>query len=114
MPKVLSWHTEIEIIAGPMQAGDTKESWLARAARKAGISYRQCKALYYREMTDPKHSVACGVIDAADTARKQALALAARFEHIAGGMYARDKDFYGDDIIALVDAARRLRGQDRT
>jgi hypothetical protein len=43
----------IEILAGPRQSGDTRESMIARAARKAGISYRQAKSFFYREAVNP-------------------------------------------------------------
>lgn len=44
-------------LAGPRGDVDTKESWLNRAARRAGISYRQAQRLYYRECRDPRYSV---------------------------------------------------------
>lgn len=109
---VLSWHTEIEVIAGPMSSRETRESWLARAARKAGISFRQCKALYYRETIDPKHSVASGVLEAAREARREAQHLAAQYESIAGSLNAKDADFHSEDVVALIHAARSLRGLD--
>lgn len=109
----VSWAAEIEAIAGPRMASDTRESWLARAARKAGISFRQCKALYYGETIDPKVSVALGVAAAAEKARNEARALARRFESLAGAMNASDTDFYSSDVLTLLDAARRLRGVDR-
>lgn len=115
MPRVLNWQTEIELIAGSMLASDTRESWLARAARRASITYRQCKALYYGETLDPKHSVACGVIEAAELARKEASELASRFESLAGSINANAKitDVYSDEVAALIQAAQRLRGVDR-
>ena len=114
MGRVLSWPSEIEAIAGAKHSGDTRESWLARAARRAGITYRQCRALYYGETSDPKVSVAISVIGAAQAARREALQLAARFETLAGGMSAADPDFYSEDVLALLDAARRIRGVDRS
>lgn len=108
----LRWSNEIEVIAGPMAANDTRESWLARAARRSGITFRQCKALYYGETKDPKASVAVGVLSAADKARQDARNLASRFESVAGAMNASDPDFYSEDITALVHAARRLRDLD--
>lgn len=114
MGRVACWPSEIDVIAGPLLAGDTRESWLARAARRAGITFRQCKALYYGETSDPKVSVAIGVITAAQAARREAADLAQRFESLAGAMNAAsDQDFYSADVLALLDAARRLRGTDR-
>lgn len=114
MGRVVSWSHHIEAIAGPLLASDTRESWLARAARQAGISFRQCKALYYGEAIDPKLSVAMGVLEAAQSARREARELALRFERLAGSMNAADADFYSDDVLALIDAARRIRGEDRS
>jgi hypothetical protein len=114
MGRVLSWADEIEVIAGPRLANDTRESWLARAARRAGITFRQCRALYYGETVDPKVSVAIGVVAAAQAARREAAALASRFEAAAGGLNAIDSDFHSSDIAALIHAARRLRGDDRS
>lgn len=110
----IDWQTEIGAIAGPMQIGDTRESWLSRAARRSGATFRQIKALYYGESADPRTSVAIGVLSAAERARREASDLAARFESLAGAMNATDQDFYGEDVLALVHAARRLRGLDRT
>jgi hypothetical protein len=115
MSRALDWQAEIEVIAGPMLASDTRESWLARAARRASITFRQCKALYYRETADPKHSVASGVIEAAALARKEASELASQFESLAGSINANAKitDVYSDEVVALIQAAQRLRGVDR-
>ncbi len=33
--------------AGPRDWNDTRESWLARAARKLGVSHRRAKSLFY-------------------------------------------------------------------
>lgn len=41
-------------LAGPRQATDTRESMIARAARRAGISYRQAKAFFYGEVVNPR------------------------------------------------------------
>lgn len=112
--RVMNWQAEITAIAGPMSPSDTRESWLARAARKAGISYRQCKAMFYGETTDPKWTIALEVARAAAQARKEAQELAAKFESIAGSLNAKDQDFHCDDVLALIDAARALRGLGRT
>lgn len=111
--RALQWRDEIAAIAGPMLTGDTRESWLARAARKANISFRHAKALFYGEIVDPKVSVALSVIVVAAQARKEARALASRFESLAGAMNAADQDFYSEEVLALLDASRRLRGVDR-
>lgn len=50
-------HQSIRVLAGPRADVDTRESMLSRAARRAGITYRQARALYYRETSDPRASV---------------------------------------------------------
>ena len=107
----INWHRQVELIAGPYEGN--RKSWLSRAARKSGATYRQVKSLYYGECTDPKTSVALGVLSAAEKARNEASELASRFDSLAGAMNASDSDFYGEDVVALIHAARRLRGLDR-
>jgi hypothetical protein len=100
----------IAAVAGPKQWSDTRESWLDRAARKSGVNFRQVKALFYGEITDPNHRSARLMRDAAE---KRAKELASQFETIAGGMNVTDPDFYRRDILTLISVARELRGQDR-
>ena len=110
--KMIDWALQIEVIAGPY--GGNRKSWLSRAARKSGATFRQVKALYYGECKDPKTSVALSVLSAADKARNEASELAQRFESLAGAMNASDPDFYSEDVLTLIDAARKIRGDYRT
>jgi hypothetical protein len=114
MSTAVDWSDRIADIAGPYRPFDTRESWLARAATKAGITFRQCKALFYGEAKRPKQQVADKIIGASERARREASDLASRFETLAGALNASDADFYGKDITALIHAARSLRGLDRT
>lgn len=107
MGQAINWRDEIALVAGPYDGN--RKGWLSRAARKSGATYRQIKALYYGETTDPKLSVAESVLAAA---RVEAMALASQFESIAGGLNATDSDFHCHDINALIDTARKLRGLD--
>ena len=102
----------VAAVAGPRQWGDTRESWLARAARRAGVSYRQAKALFYGEIIDADHRTARRMREAAG--QHEAEQLAQRFEALAGSLQSRDADFHCSDVAALVDAARALRGLGRT
>lgn len=102
----------VAAVAGPRMAGDTRESWLRRAARNAGAPYRQAKALFYGEITDPLHRTVSQFREAAG--RHEARNLAAQFESLAHSLNARDQDFHGSDIAALISAARALRGLDRS
>lgn len=107
----IDWTLEIETIAGPYSGN--RKSWLARAARKSGATFRQIKALYYRETIDPRTTVAHGVLSAAEKARREAREMARQFESLAGAMNASDPDFYCEDVLTLLDAARKIRGVDR-
>lgn len=68
-------------IAGPRSFHDTRGSWLAKAARTAGISYRQAKAFWYGEVRNPR----------AEDVEKIRAALKARIpqEHEPGQLYGR-------------------------
>jgi len=97
----------IAAVAGPRLDGDNRKSWLNRAARKSGLSFRSVKAVFYGEITDENHS-AVRLLKYA--ARERAQTLASRFETIARGMESADPDFYRADVLGLIDAARALRG----
>ena len=108
----VGWRGEIAAIAGPLVDGDTRDSWLHRAARRALVSHRHIKALFYGEMADPKYSVAYKVLIAAqkarvDAAKIDAKALSKKFETIARGMQNAGQD-HGEDVAALLHAARLL------
>ena len=85
-------------VAGPRSWGDTRESWLARAARRAGISPRQAKSLFYAEITDPNHRSARLMRDAAQ-----------RYEAIAQTLNA---EIYSGEVAQLLDLVRQLRDED--
>lgn len=111
MPRTLDWPSEIGLIAGNMQPSDTRESWLARAARKSGASFRQIKALYYGEINDPRFSVATKIISAADQARideakRDAQVVARFFNSHAQALASVDPDRNRAEIDAFVEAAR--------
>lgn len=112
MSRVIDWQSEIGVIAGPYDGN--RKGWLSRAARKSGATFRQVKALWYGEIDNPKTSVAIGVLTAAQEAREEARRLASQFESLAGAMHATDPDFYSEDVFALLDAARKVRGLDRS
>jgi hypothetical protein len=42
-------------LCGPREIHDSRESWLRRGARQAGLSYRQAKGIFYAEITDPEN-----------------------------------------------------------
>ena len=102
----------VEAVAGPRLTNDTRESWLHRAARLAGTTYRQAKALFYSEITDPHHPTVTKFKEAAG--KHEARNMAQQFERLAVALDHRDADFHGPEIAALLGAARALRGMDRT
>lgn len=114
MSTAIDWSDRIADIAGPYRPFDTRESWLARAAQRAGVTFRQCKSLFYGESKNPNPAVLEKIESASERARREASDLASRFETLAGAMNASDKDFYRADVVALIHAARALRGLDRT
>lgn len=48
----------IAAVAGPREWSDTRQSWLSRAARRSGLTYRTIKSLWYGEIDDPRHYAA--------------------------------------------------------
>jgi hypothetical protein len=109
----LNWIELIGQVAGPMQSGDTRQSWLARAARKSKLSCRQICSLYYGQIKDPRTSVTVALLRAAQKARSEAARLAGQFEQTAGMLNVQnDQGQYSADILALIDAARALRRLD--
>lgn len=103
----------IAAVAGPRSDFDNRESWLARAARRSGVTCRMIKALWYGEITDREHKAARRVLEAAERhGRKEANDLAGKFEIVANALSSRDTDFHSSDIAALLSAARALRGLD--
>jgi hypothetical protein len=100
----------VAAVAGPVQWNDNRKSWLSRAARRANVSYRQAKALFYGEINDPEHKTVRRMQVAAG--RHEATELARHFETMAVGLQHRDADFYSRHIDAFVEIARTLRALD--
>ena len=97
-------------VAGP--GGGNRKSLLARAARNARVTYRTAKSIFYGDITDPEHKAVRRMKLAAG--QHEAEQLAERFEGLAVALDARDADFHSADIVALIHAARALRGMART
>jgi hypothetical protein len=108
--------TEIAIVAGPREWGDTRESWLARVPRRVStVTFRTVKALWYGEITDPEHWAARDIREAAEqiTERRSRERSASYLETLADRARSVDPDFYGEVERAYLDAARLLREMDR-
>lgn len=78
--------TAIIELAGDRQLFDTRDRWLDRAARTAGISRRMAKAFFYNETCNPSADVVASVRSARDNLRTKAkeeedVAVAARSEY---------------------------------
>lgn len=97
----------IEAVAGPRMVNDTRETWLRRAARMAGTSYRQAKALFYSEISDPYHPTVTKFKEAAG--KHEAIQLAEHYERVAVALDRRDSDFHCNDIAGLLTQALALR-----
>ena len=117
MYQTVNWQSEISAIAGPVQSSDTRESWLARAARKSGSRFWHIKALFYGQLTDPKYSVAFKVLSAAEKARINAARsdmarLSGIYQTAAGRLNEIDPDFHRNHVDALLAVVRELGSLD--
>jgi hypothetical protein len=97
-------------VGGPLLPGENRKGWLGRVAKWAGISPRVASAAFYGETSSRG---AAAKLKAA-AGRYEAENLARQFEHLAMSLNVRDADFHSPDVSALLDAARALRGLDRT
>jgi hypothetical protein len=113
MYQTINWKEQISIIAGPKMDGDNLKSLQARAAKRANISFRMAQALYEGTSANPSFETGVKVLAAAEKARKEASQMASRFENLAGVLNAKDADVFGGDVLALIEAARRLRSLSR-
>jgi hypothetical protein len=107
------WRQEVVWVCGPRLETDTRESWFARGAKKAGVQWRQLKALFHREVTDPKYSIGERVKTAAAEARREALQHAAEIEKLVRRLDRTDPDFFCEEINARLQFLRQLGPVDR-
>jgi hypothetical protein len=90
---------------------------LVSIAKKAGISFRTARSLWQGTIKNPEEHLAAREVRRLAqiaTAQREARDLASQYETIAERLNANDPDFYSADALALVHAARVLRGLDRT
>jgi hypothetical protein len=106
------WRQEVTWVCGPRLETDTRESWFARGAKKCGVQWRQLKALFHREVTDPKFSIGERVKIAAAAARKEALEHAAQLESMVSRMQHTDPEFFSEDVNAHLYALHQIRRMD--
>lgn len=100
----------IVALAGPRSWLDTRESMIARAARKAGLTFRQARALFYGETADPKYSVVRRVREAVDleAARREHQKFMAGIRALEAALSVQDENFYRPHIDALHAATGRV------
>ena len=98
----------VEAVAGPRMVNDTRETWLRRAARMAGTTYRQAKALFYSEITDPHHPTVTKFKEAASI-NNELRELVEHYECMAMALHHRDADFHQHDVAAALAHADALR-----
>ena len=112
----------IVALAGSRSWSDSRESMIARAARKAGLTFRQARSLYYGETADPKFSVVQKVREAVDreAARREQEQFLAGLRTIEAALadYSRqrealaasvDADSYRPEIHRLGNVIEQLR-----
>ncbi len=92
----------VNIVAGPRTWADTRDSWLARAARRAKISHRTVKAIWYGEITDPEHRAAHRLRAAAD-----------RLGLVASGLRQLGAEFTTADVAAYLLLADRINALEK-
>lgn len=107
------WRQEVVWVCGPRLETDTRESWFARGAKRCGVGWRQLKALFHREVTDPKYSIGERVKIAAAEARKEALQHAAQIEKLVSQLDRTDPDFFCEEINARLQFLRQIGALDR-
>lgn len=76
----------IALLAGQREWTDTRESWLARAAARSGLTNRTVKSLYYGDIADPEHPAVMTLREAADGYELENLAT--RIEELARSLRA--------------------------
>jgi hypothetical protein len=109
MSKLLSGRDLVAAVAGPRSFNDTRQSWLNRAARRAGLSYRTVRGIFYGEIDKPDHPCV-RLLQIEAKRRTDAMdEIASRIETVARSMHKTDPDFYGADCAALFEAADNLR-----
>lgn len=110
-------HDAIVKLSGPREVFDSRERWLARGSRAAGISNRAAKAIFYREWPDPRASIVDSVRAALArletkqeaSARDEIEALCGRIAVLESRLASIDEEFFSASIDALRTATHRNR-----
>lgn len=113
----INWQTEMELIAGEMRIHDTRESWMERAARTAGITFWHAREMLKGKLTDPKWSIGLKVAKAGckvrlEAAQDDSKRLAKIYQTAAGKLHAIDPDFHRSHVSALLALASEIGTDD--
>ena len=106
----------IAAVAGPKGWDETRERWLERASRKAGITYRAAKAIFYSEIADPEHRAVRRLAAAARLREKERQARAdtatsiGKLVALRASLAAIDPEFHREAIGQLDEAIRVMGG----
>ncbi len=103
MSIALEMKSSIVALAGARSDCDTKESMIARAARRAGIGFRIAKAFYYGETANPRSDAVEKVRAAVrqtqeQKARREAQQLAARIATLEAALRSANPDMDRQDL----------------
>lgn len=103
MSIALEMKQSIVALAGARSDCDTRESMIARAARRAGIGYRIAKALYYGETRNPRsdavEKVRAAVKQTSEQrARREATELANRIATLEAALRSANPDMDRQDF----------------
>jgi AraC-like DNA-binding protein len=107
----LEMRKSIYELAGTRGWQENRKSWLAKVARKVGITPRQARSLFYME-----GGLKAAIVDRVREAKKQELIaetrdayaeLNARIGRLEALLRISDQDFHGPEIDALREIAGR-------
>lgn len=103
-------------ISGRAPSHGERPRWLQKLADRLDIPVRTARALWDDEIKSRDHWAIKKLRREAELneARKEAAALAQQYQIIAGGMRAKDEDFYRTEIDRLERLVRVIGGLDRT
>lgn len=108
-------------LAGDRAVFDSRERWIARAARVAGVSYRTARAFFYAEHDEPRSSSVEKVrmalarkrkeqTDAEAVSRNEYREIMDRISILEARLNATDPEFYGEETSRLREMARGAGG----
>ena len=117
----IEMRNSIIVLAGERGWAETRQRWLERAARQAGISYRAARALFYLEEHEPGASVVERIRvavqrrkDTEEATRVEFKQTVERLGFLVDRLATIDPDFHRQALRALRSTAPIARGEDRT